>query len=311
MAKRRKSKSKSGAVGSALARLTVFIWRFIAKTVGTSVRFIARGARDLDPAHQRDGFAFFILILALVATAGTWFHADNIVSRALYSLIFGGFGQIGFVAPVVLIYFAIKLFRTPEDKKAIGRVIVGTLALLISSTGLAHLFNGSVGTGTTAMRDGGGWLGFGVTTPLVAAMTSVLTYPVLIIIFIFGLLVITATPVSELLFRIRSTSSWLWSKRPERAVSEEVFEVTDTPPFETPIVAAWNETHVDEEELDEESFDEEFTVPIPVSTALVAGNKRPEQLLLTADSTYELPPLALLFALAAGPDLSKSNGGSS
>ena len=307
MAKRRKSKTKSGAVGSALVRATVFVWRFTAKTIGTSVRFIARGARDLDPAHQRDGFAFFILILALVATAGTWFHADNIVSRALYSLIFGGFGQIGFVAPLVLIYFAIKLFRTPEDKKAIGRIIVGTLALLISSTGLAHLFNGSSGTGATAMRDGGGWLGFGVTTPLVAAMTSVLTYPVLIIIFIFGLLVITATPVSDLFSRIKLTSSWLWSKRPERAVSEEVFEVTDTPPFETPIVAAWNETHVDEEELDEDSFDEEFTVPIPVSTALVSGNKRPEQLLLTADSTYELPPLDLLRSGPAAKAKSKAN----
>ena len=307
MAKRRKSKSKSGAVGSALARAVSSVWRFIAKTIGSSVRFLARGARELDPAHQRDGFAFFILILALVATAGTWFHADNIVSRAIYSLIFGGFGRIGFVAPLVLIYFAFKLFRTPEDKKAIGRVIVGTFALLISSTGLAHLLNGSVGTGATAMRDGGGWLGFGVTTPLVAAMTSVLTYPVLIIIFVFGLLVITATPVNDLISRIRSMSSWLWSKRPERAVNEETFEVTDTPPFETPIVAAWNETHVDEEELDEESFDEEFTVPIPVSTALVAGNKRPEQLLLTADSTYELPPLDLLRSGPAAKAKSKAN----
>jgi S-DNA-T family DNA segregation ATPase FtsK/SpoIIIE len=307
VAKRRKSKTKSGAVGSALARATAYVWRFTAKTVGTTVRFLARGARDLDPAHQRDGFAFFILILALVATAGTWFHADNIVSRALYSFIFGGFGQIGFVAPLILIYFAIKLFRTPEDKKAIGRIIVGTLALLISSTGLAHLLNGSIGTGATAMRDGGGWVGFGVTTPLVAAMTSVLTYPVLIIIFIFGLLVITATPVSALISRIRSTSSWLWSKRPERAVADEPFEVTDTPPFETPIVAAWNETLADEEELDEESFDEEFTVPIPASAAAIAGNKRPEQLLLTADSTYELPPLDLLRSGPAAKVKSKAN----
>ena len=138
-------------------------------------------------------------------------------------------------------------------------------------------------------------------------MTSVLTYPVLIIIFIFGLLVFTATPVSDLISSIRTTSKWLWSKRPERAVSEEVFEVTDTPPFETPIVAAWNVTHVDEEELDEDSFDEEFTVPIPVSTTLVAANKRTEQLLLTADSTYELPPLDLLRAGPAAKAKSKAN----
>ncbi|MEY4082397.1 MAG: hypothetical protein RLZZ389_664, partial [Actinomycetota bacterium] len=95
---------------------------------------------------------------------------------------FFGVGQIGFFAPVVLIYFAIRLFRVPEDSKATGRIIVGTFALLVSSTGLAHLLNGSVGTGATAMRDGGGWLGYGVSTPLVSLMTSVLTYPVLLII---------------------------------------------------------------------------------------------------------------------------------
>ena len=307
MAKRKKNQSKTGAVGGVLGRGVGAIWRFIAKTLGSTVRFLARGARDLDPAHQRDGIAFLILILALIATAGTWFHADNIVSRAVYSFMYGGFGRIGFAAPVVLIYFAFKLFRTPEDKKAIGRIIVGTVALLLSSTGLSHLLNGSIGTGATAMRDGGGWIGYGVTTPLVAAMTSVLTYPVLALLFIFGLLVVTATPVSDLFARIGLTSTWLWSKRPERRIKEEAFEVSDTPPFESPIVSAWNEPPPEEEELDEESFDEEFTVPIPISPIVTPSNKRPEQLLLSADSTYELPPADLLRSGPAAKAKSKAN----
>ena len=307
MAKRKKNQSKTGAVGGAIGRGVAAIWRFIAKTLGSTVRALARGARDLDPAHQRDGIAFLILILALLATAGTWFHADNIVSRAVYSFIYGGFGRIGFAAPVVLIYFAFKLFRTPEDKKAIGRIIVGTIALLLSSTGLSHLLNGSIGTGATAMRDGGGWIGYAVTTPLVAAMTSVLTYPVLAILFIFGLLVVTATPVRDLFARIGITSTWLWSKRPERRIKEEVFEVSDTPPFESPIVSAWNEPPPEEEELDEESFDEEFTVPIPISPIVTPSNKRPEQLLLSADSTYELPPPDLLRSGPAAKAKSKAN----
>ena len=307
MAKRKKNQSKTGAVGGAIGRGVAAIWRFIAKTLGSTVRALARGARDLDPAHQRDGIAFLILILALLATAGTWFHADNIVGRAVYSFIYGGFGRIGFAAPVVLIYFAFKLFRTPEDKKAIGRIIVGTIALLLSSTGLSHLLNGSIGTGATAMRDGGGWIGYGVTTPLVAAMTSVLTYPVLAILFIFGLLVVTATPVRDLFARIGITSTWLWSKRPERRIKEEAFEVSDTPPFESPIVSAWNEPPPEEEELDEDSFDEEFTVPIPISPIVTPSNKRPEQLLLSADSTYELPPPDLLRSGPAAKAKSKAN----
>ena len=312
VAKRKKAKSKTGAVGGALGRGLASIWRFIAKSLGSGVRFVARGARDLDPAHQRDGIAFLILILALIATAGTWFHSDNVVGRAVYSVIYGGFGRVGFFAPLVLIYFAFRLFRVPEDSKATGRIIIGTLALMLSTTGLAHLLNGSVGTGATAMREGGGWLGYGVSTPLVSLMTSVLAYPVLFILFIFGVLVITATPVNEVLTRITSASSWLWSKRPERAEKVEVdFEVTDTPPFETPVVAQWN-APADEEELDEESFDEEFPVEEPFATVPPVNEntvavKRPEQLLLTADIQYELPSPDLLRAGPAAKAKSKAN----
>ena len=310
MAKRKKPKSKSGAVGRALGRGVSATWRFFAKSLGKGVRFVARGARDLDPAHQRDGIAFLILIAALIASAGTWFHSDNLLGRAVYAVLYGGFGQIGFIAPLVLLYFAFRLFRVPEDSKATGRIIIGTLALLLSSTGLAHRFSGSTGTGATAMREGGGWLGYAVTKPLVG-LTTVLAEPILYIVFIFGLLVITATPVSEVFTRITDAGKWVWSKRPERAEKiEEEFEITDTPPFDSPVVAVWNEP--DEEELDEESFDEEFTVPVPVSpivhTDVDTGEaKRPEQLLLTADVVYELPAPDILRAGPAAKAKSKAN----
>ena len=310
MAKRKKPKSKSGAVTRAFGRGVSASWRFFAKSLGKGVRFVARGARDLDPAHQRDGIAFLILIAALIASAGTWFHSDNLLGRAVYSVLYGGFGRIGFIAPLVLLYFAFRLFRVPEDSKATGRIIIGTLALLLSSTGLAHRFNGSTGTGATDMREGGGWLGYAVTKPLVG-LTTVLAEPILYIIFIFGLLVITATPVSEVFTRIADVGKWLWAKRPERAERvDEEFEVTDTPPFETPVVTVWNEP--EEEELDEESFDEEFTVPVPISpiahTVEDSGEaKRPEQLLLTADVVYELPAADILRAGPAAKAKSKAN----
>ncbi len=308
MAKRKKA--KNAGVGSAIGRGLSAIWKFFARSLGGAVRFLARGARDLDPAHQRDGFAFLLLILALTATAGTWFRADNFVGRALYSFVYGAFGRIGFFIPLVLIYFAFRLFRLPDEKAATGRIIVGTLTIVLSTTGIAHLLNGSTGTGATAMRHGGGWFGYAVSTPLVALMTSLLTYPVLIMILIFGLLVVTATPVSEILTRIKNTSKWLWSKRPERAERDDDFEITDTPPFETPVVAAWNEPEPDEEEeLDEASFDEEFTVPVPVTPIVTPSTegKRPEQLLLSPDSNYELPPQDLLRTGPAAKAKSKAN----
>ncbi len=317
--KRTTSRKSSGAGQSALSfvgRSISALWRTLAKALGSTVRFLARGARDLDPAHHRDGLAFLLLILALAAFAGTWFAADNFVGRNLYAVIYGAFGRIGFFAPLLALYFAFRLFRTPDDHKATSRIVVGVLTLVVSATGLAHLLNGSLGavnpTGATAMRHGGGWLGYAVSMPLEALMTSLLAYPFLIALFFFGVLVTTATPLSSVAIRIKNTLVGMWSKRPQR--EETDFEITDTPPFETPVVA-WNKHEDEEEEIDEESFDEEFTVEVPrevqapaaSSTASATSGKRPEQLLLSADSQYTLPPQDLLRTGPAAKAKSKAN----
>ena len=307
MAKRKSSASKRAKIGNVFARALSGLWRGVANALGSTIRFIARGAKDLDPTHQRDGAAFALLILAIIAGAGTWFQADNVVSRAVYAFVYGAFGRIGFIAPLVLIYFAIRLFRVPHEKAATGRIIVGTLTLLISATGLAHLLNGSAGTGATAIRDGGGWIGHAISTPLVALMTSMLTYPVLVLLFVFGVLVVTATPASEVFSRISSAFFWLWDRKPERRVSEEEFEISETPPFESPVVAEWNSAP-EEEELDEEEFDEEFTVAMPKpSTQQIPKDARPVQLLLSSDSHYELPPADILRTGPAAKAKSKVN----
>jgi DNA segregation ATPase FtsK/SpoIIIE, S-DNA-T family len=293
-----------------IAQGVIGLWRFLARTLGSAIRFIARGARDLDPEHQRDGAALLLLLISFSAFAGTWFHASNFVSRNLYSFFVGAIGRIGFVAPLLLLYFAVRLFRKPEDQKATSRITIGTVLILLSASGLTHLLNGSLGavnpTGATAIREGGGVIGYWVAKPLVALMTSLLAYPFLLALFFFGLLIVTATPFSKVGIRIKVLAIWLWSKRPRR--KEREFEISDTPPFESPVVA-WNQ----EEEIDEEEFDQEFTVEIPrtpLESQLKEAPKterRPEQLLLTSDVKYELPALDLLKVGPAAKAKSKVN----
>ena len=135
MAKKKKQESK----GAPIARGASGLWWFFAKTLGGAIRFIARGARELDPAHQRDGFAFLFFILALVSSAGTWFHSNNLLGRILFSFFYGAVGRIGLIVPLLLLYFAIRLFRVPDERATTGRITIGTLALLLSSTGLIHM----------------------------------------------------------------------------------------------------------------------------------------------------------------------------
>ena len=203
------------------------------------------------------------------------------------------------------------MFRAPDDSKATGRIIVGTFVLLTSITGLLHILNGSSGTGQTAIRNGGGWIGYGISTPLVALVTIILAIPILLILLFFGILVITATPVSKVFGRISTLFHWGSGKVSDAraARAEEKFEISDTPPFETPLVQGF--VH-EEEELDEESFDEEFTVeiprdPTPLNAPVASVPKHAKQMLLTGDTKYELPSMDLLKTGPASKAKSKAN----
>ena len=199
----RTSARKKGSIFGAFAKGFLGLWRVIAKSFGSAIRFVFRGAKELDPAHQRDGFAFLILIFALISAAGTWFNLNNFVGRELRLALFGGVGKLAYLAPIIFVYFAIRLFKSPDEGAATGRITIGTLFLLLTSTGLIHIFNGSVGnTGKTSMQGGGGWLGYAVSTPLVALTTNILAVPILILLFFFGTFVVTATPLSRVIEKI-------------------------------------------------------------------------------------------------------------
>jgi len=315
MAKKKKN-SKGSFVFAPVLRGLSWAWRLISKILGNSIRFVFRSSKELDPAHQRDGIAFFVFIVALIAMAGTWFKLDNLLGRAVHSFLLGGIGRLAYIVPVIFVYFAYRLFKTPDESNELGRITIGTLLLLTSTTALIHIINGSTGTGTTAMRQGGGWVGYGVSTGLVALVTEILAIPILIIFFIFGLLVITKTPFSKVigqiskLFKIGGAGiSNARARRAERLVDED-FEVSESPPFETPLVKDLVQEFEPQQldyEVELEDF-EEITQAVPTTTkSNKVEHSRPMQLLLTSDSKYELPPAELLRGGPAAKGKSKAN----
>ena len=312
---KKKSAKKSNLLAPIFRGLG-WIWRLIAKAIGSSIRFIFRSSKELDPDHQRDGVAFLLFILALVSAAGVWFNLSNLVGRATNSFLFGGVGILANLVPVIFVFFAFRLFKSTDDSGDIGRVSIGTLLIVISTTALAHIANGSTGTSATAMRDGGGWIGYAVSSGLVALVTEVLAIPILLIFLTFGLLIITKTPLSKVFSQIgkvfsigRAGISSARAKRAERLVAED-FEVSESPPFETPLVKdlvqEFEPQHLDYE-VELEDFDE-ITQEVPRAIkAVKAENTRPQQLLLSSDVKYELPPADLLRGGPAAKGKSKAN----
>ncbi len=199
-------------------RLARALWLGLAHAVGATFRGIGRGAKGLDPAHRKDGVALLLLGLALVVAAGTWSNLRGPVGDLVRMLVTGAFGRLDLLVPVLLGAVAVRLIRHPEKPEANGRIVIGLSALVIGVLGQVHIACGSPGRGegTEAMQDAGGLIGWAASKPLIFTTGSVLAVPLLVLLTVFGLLVVTATPVNAIPQRLRLLGSRLGLVSPER-----------------------------------------------------------------------------------------------
>lgn len=200
------------------------VWMGGAHLVGGAARHIGQGARDLDPAHRRDGIAFALVGLAVVVAAREWWGLSGTAGAVVHNAVAGTFGVVGLVVPVLLLGGAVRLMRHPDRVKANGRMGIGLTALLLAACGLVHLDAGlpSPSDGFEPVRAAGGAIGYVVATPLETLVTAWVTVPLLLLVGVFGILVLTATPVHQVVPRLRQGARWLTGRGGEGA--------TDTTP---------------------------------------------------------------------------------
>ncbi|KQX56108.1 MULTISPECIES: DNA translocase FtsK [unclassified Streptomyces] len=192
-------------------RLARGAWLGLAHGVGAMFRGIGRGAKGLDPAHRKDGLALLLLGLALIVAAGTWSNLRGPVGDLVEMLVTGSFGRLDLLVPLLLGAIGIRLILYPEKPEANGRISIGLSALVIGVLGQVHIACGSPGRGdgSAAMQDAGGLIGWAASQPLVFMMGEVLAVPMLVLLTLFGLLVVTATPVNAIPQRLRALGARL------------------------------------------------------------------------------------------------------
>ncbi|MGW1039983.1 DNA translocase FtsK [Streptomyces sp. NPDC002547] len=186
-------------------RLVRALWLGLAHAVGASFRGIGRGAKGLDPAHRKDGLALLLFALSMVVAAGTWASLRGPVGDLVEILVTGAFGRLDLLVPLLLGGMAVRLILHPERPEANGRIVIGLSALVIGVLGQVHIACGAPARsdGMQAIRDAGGLIGWGAATPLSYAMGDALAVPILVLLTFFGLLVVTATPVTAIPQRLR------------------------------------------------------------------------------------------------------------
>ncbi|MFG2954853.1 DNA translocase FtsK [Streptomyces sp. NPDC048291] len=192
-------------------RLVRALWLGVAHAVGAVFRGIGQGARNLDPAHRKDGVALLLLGIALIVAAGTWADLRGPVGDLVEILVTGAFGRLDLLVPILLAMIAVRFMRHPEQQDANGRIVIGLSALVIGVLGQVHIACGSPARsdGMQGIRDAGGLIGWAAATPLTYTMTEVLAVPLLALLTIFGLLVVTATPVNAIPQRLRALGARL------------------------------------------------------------------------------------------------------
>ncbi|ARZ67510.1 cell division protein FtsK [Streptomyces albireticuli] len=295
------------------------VGRGVAHGVGAVFRGVGRGAKNLDPAHRKDGLALLLLGVALVVAAGTWSSLEGPVGELVTMLVTGAFGRLDLVVPILLGVIALRLFRHPERPEANGRIVIGLSALVVGVLGQVHVACGSPSrdAGTQALQDAGGMIGWAAASPLIMTVGRVLAVPLLVLLTIFGLLVVTATPVNAIPRRLRHLGVRLGvieplpgEYEPEDAGREEYAEDWRETPAKRPRRAS---AHLDLDETlaadaEEEALSKRRKPRRAAGQPVPPGGREPDAVDLAAAAAasvdgavlHGVPPTPLVAGLSSG-----------
>ncbi|GAA3811424.1 DNA translocase FtsK [Sphaerisporangium flaviroseum] len=203
----------------AIGKLFIGVWLLFANGIGTAARAFGQQARELDPAHRRDGLGLAVLGGAIILAAMTWRATRGTVATVVDAVMRGALGSLAWSVPILLALIAWRLLRHPDQNADTGRMMIGWTALLAGLLGIIHVAHATPypsGPGKTDGMDkvsaAGGMVGFIVSAPPSSILPAFITIPLLLMLSGFGILVITATPVHRVPERLSEIQHMLFQK---------------------------------------------------------------------------------------------------
>jgi S-DNA-T family DNA segregation ATPase FtsK/SpoIIIE len=308
----------------------------VAHSVGWAARGVGRQAataKEIDPEHRRDGAGLLLLGFAILVSVAVWFGSAGPVGKWIADSVRLFFGGLSVLLPLLLLYAAIRLMRKPADPEHRGRSVVGWTALIVSTAGLLHIAQQPADD--VEMNNSGGLIGYGIGALLERAVTAWVAVPLLVLLLLFGMLVITATPISKIPERVMLLTDVLLGRASSRAPvapaddepEAEPVEDDEEPPVKTRRPARRRQGSLADIGLGPDAADDDDlilhdTIPVPRGTKLPASRKPPEppapehsplptraeQLEISSvPGDYRLPPPSLLGKGSAPKTRSRAN----
>jgi DNA segregation ATPase FtsK/SpoIIIE, S-DNA-T family len=190
----------------------------MAHALGATARSIGRTARDLDPEHRRDGVGLVLVALAVVTAAAVWWQLPGAIMDVARTIVSGSVGKVGWLVPLMLVLIGWRNMRDPEHNGPAGRQVVGWASLAFGVLGIVHIAAGNpqptLGD-TASLRTAGGAVGYVVSSLLLDLLrTAYVVLPLLALLALFGVLVITATPIYQVPARLAEARDRLLGRPP-------------------------------------------------------------------------------------------------
>ncbi|GAA2079576.1 DNA translocase FtsK [Aeromicrobium halocynthiae] len=298
-----------------LARGVAAVWLAIAGMIGALARGIGSSASELEPEQRRDGAGFAIVALSIVVAASVWWQIPGPVAEGVRAATTGTVGLLAWAVPLVLLVVAWRTLRHPDRNGPVGRQVIGWSAICGGVLGLVHLAHGVPRPDDMgALREAGGALGFLFSALLMDLLrTSFVVAPILVLVVLFGVLVVTGTPLHAVPVRLREGRDRLLGRSSDEAQDSETQgaatrrhpRTTPDEPYDNPLV---------EDPAEEKKPARKRRAPDPVDVAEAAPvgvaeageaevveappmeplPARAEQLALSGDIVYSLPDSTVL-----------------
>ena len=183
----------------------------LAHVVGGAARLL--GKETLAKEERRDGVPFFIFLLAVAGAVVEWFMPNDPVALALDNWTFGGLlGRVAFALPVIMVLFAVWLFRHPASVHDNTRMGIGVGILLTTIAGLCHILGGQPdpSKGPELLAKAGGIVGAVVTWPFTAMSAAWIGVIVMVALLVLSLFIVTKTPPNRIGARLRELYAYLF-----------------------------------------------------------------------------------------------------
>ena len=198
--------------------VAVRAWMAVAHGVGGMFR--AFGPETLERDQRRDGFPFFLVVLAALGAVVEWFFIGTDVATLISAYSFGALvGRVAFVLPVLLLLLAGWLFRHPASVHDNGRVGIGFGLFVVTVAGFCHVANGSPAPneGLPVLSLAGGISGWILGEPLATVLTDIGAYIALSLLAVLSILILTKTPPNRIGRRLGDLYAWMFgAERVER-----------------------------------------------------------------------------------------------